>query len=166
MKEKVFIPNKIERLQALEGVRLASFKQRAFAFIIDLFICFFLFLVTLFIVGIFLWYKATSGSFNTYSFTFDIFSWYGKLFLNILIPILYFGLSTYLSNGKTIGKKIMKIRVISLVNEKITLWDSIERSLGYVTSIFELGIGFFQYFFHPNCRTTQDCLAETIVIRE
>jgi uncharacterized RDD family membrane protein YckC len=166
MKEKIFIPNEIERLQALEGVRLANFRQRAFAFIIDLFICFFLFLVTLFIAGIFLWYKATGGSFTTYSFTFDIFSWYGKLVLNILIPILYFGLSTYLSNGKTIGKKIMKIRVISLVNEKITLWNSIERSLGYGASIFELGIGFFQYFFHPNCRTSHDCLAETIVIRE
>lgn len=166
MKGKIFVPNNIERLQALAGMRLALFKERAYAFIIDVFICFLLFLVTLLVVGVLFWYKATGGSFTSYSFTFDIFSWVGKLVVNIIIPILYFGISTYVSNGKTIGKKIMKIRVISLVHKKITLWSSIERSLGYGASIAGLGIGFFQYFFHPNCRTSQDCLAETIVVRE
>lgn len=166
MKERIFIPRNLDHLQALTGMKLASFNQRAFAFIFDLFICFLLFLITLVIAGLFIWYKATGGAFTTYSFKFDIVSWYGKIILNVLIPILYFGFTTYLSNGKTIGKKIMKICTVSLVNEKISLWNSIERSLGYGASVFELGFGFLQYFYHPNCRTSQDCLAETIVVRD
>lgn len=166
MKERIFIPRNLDHLQALTGMKLASFNQRAFAFIFDLFICFLLFLIALVIAGLFIWYKATGGAFTTYSFKFDIVSWYGKIILNVLIPILYFGFTTYLSNGKTIGKKIMKIRTVSLVNEKISLWNSIERSLGYGASVFELGFGFLQYFYHPNCRTSQDCLAETIVVRD
>ncbi len=160
MKGKTFTPTNIERLKALEGLKLANFKQRALAIIIDIFICLLLFLIILIIA----WYKATGGSFTTY--TFDIFTWYGKLILNILIPMLYFGLSMYFSNGKTIGKKIIKIRVISLVNNKITFWGSIERSLGYASSLFGLGFGFIQYFIHPNRQTTHDCMAETIVIQE
>jgi len=58
----------------------------------------------------------------------------------------------------------MKIRVVSLVKEKLTLWNSFERALGYGASILELGKGFLQYFFHPNCQTAHDLLAETIVI--
>jgi len=166
MKAKTFTPETIKRLQKLKGVQLASFPQRAFAFMFDLLICFSIFMITLLIAGIFIWHRATGGEFTTYSFTFNIFSWYGKLILNILIPVLYFGLSTWFTNGQTLGKKIMKIRVISLVNEKIKLWQAIERSLGYGTSVFELGIGFIQYFFHSNCQTSHDCLAETVVGRE
>ncbi|NOZ75069.1 MAG: RDD family protein [FCB group bacterium] len=166
MSEKIFKLDKIERLKALEGLKLASFKQRAIAFTTDLLICFLLFLVMLLIVGLFLWYNATDGTFTTYSFRFDTFSWYGKIIFNILIPILYFGLYTYFSNGKTVGKKLMKIRVVSLADEKITLWNSLERSLGYGASAIELGMGFFQYFFDSNGRTSQDYLAETIVICE
>ena len=162
MKNKVFKLYEIERLQKLEGVEFATFKQRAFAFVIDCSIVFLLLIIGL----LFLWYKKTGGTFTTYSFHFDRASWYGRLITTILIPILYFGLFTYFTNGQTIGKKVMKIRVVSLVKKRITLWNSIERALGYGASISELGIGFFQYFYHPKCQTAEDCLAETIVIKD
>ena len=59
----------------------------------------------------------------------------------------------------------MKIRVISLVHERLTLWHSIERSLGYGASILEGGFGFMLYFIHPNRQTVHDRIAETIVIK-
>ncbi|MFB0515940.1 MAG: RDD family protein [Candidatus Neomarinimicrobiota bacterium] len=151
-------------MRKLEGTPLASFRKRAIAFGIDIVIAFLLFVLGLFLVGIIIWYRATRGEFTSYSFRFDPGAWYGRLIVQLLVPILYFGLSTYLLNGQTPGKKMLKIRVISLVHEKITFWDALERALGYGLSLVELGFGFWQYFTHPNHQTAEDCLAETIVI--
>ena len=51
-------------------------------------------------------------------------------------------------------------------HERITLWQSLERGLGYAASALEGGFGFFQYFLHPNHRTVHDRIAETIVLAE
>lgn len=166
MKGKAFQVHNGSRLRELEGKELAGFGRRAVAFTMDVVICFVLFLLALALVGLVLWYAKTGGAFTTYSFNFDQTAWYGKLILNILIPVFYFAVLTWLSNGRTIGKKLLGIRVVSLVSRKITLWNAIERSLGYAASMLECGIGFLQYFSHPNHRTSQDCLAETIVIRD
>lgn len=76
--------------------------------------------------------------------------------------MFYFGLATYFGKGRTPGKRIMKIRVVSLVHDRLSLWHSIERALGYAASALEFG--FMQYFVHPNRRTVHDRIAETIVV--
>jgi hypothetical protein len=48
----------------------------------------------------------------------------------------------------------------------MTLWNSLERSLGYGASFLEFGFGFLQYFIHPNRCTVHDRIAETIVIKD
>ena len=58
------------------------------------------------------------------------------------------------------------IRVMSLAHHRLSLWHSIERSLGYGDSALEFGFGFMQYFLNPNRRTVHDRIGETIVIRE
>jgi len=78
----------------------------------------------------------------------------------------YFGLGTYLGKGRTIGKKLMRIRVLSLAHDHLTLWHSVERSLGYAASTLEGGFGFLQYFIQPNGQTVHDRIAETIVVSE
>jgi uncharacterized RDD family membrane protein YckC len=88
-------------------------------------------------------------------------NWYSIVYL-----VLFFGLSFYLRNGRTIGKRIMSIRVVSIVHHRMGLWQSIERALGYGASALEFGFGFVQYFIHPNRRTVHDRMAETIVIRD
>jgi uncharacterized RDD family membrane protein YckC len=70
----------------------------------------------------------------------------------------------YLPEGNPRGKALLGIRTASLVHEKMTLWHSIERALGYGASLLEFGFGFFQYFIHPNRRTVHDRIAETIVV--
>ncbi len=156
----------INRMTELAGLPLASFQRRAVALILDLVISFLLFLLGLLIVGIIIWYSETSGRFTTYSFSFDVGTWYGRVIIQILVPIFYFGIMTWLTNGRTLGKMMLGIRVVSLTHDRIRLWDCIERALGYAASIAELGFGFWQYFTHPQHRTAQDCLAETIVVRE
>ncbi|MBK8884612.1 MAG: RDD family protein [Bacteroidales bacterium] len=88
-----------------------------------------------------------------------------KIIIKLLIPVLYFGLITYLYNGYTLGKRIFKIRIVSTTHNHLTLWHSIERSIGYYASSLEFGFGFLQYFIDYNRRTVHDRIAETIVIK-
>ena len=85
---------------------------------------------------------------------------------DLLLPILYFGIFLWKGNGRTPGKRLMKIRVVSLVHTHITFWHAIERALGYGAAALEGGFGFIQFFLHPYRRCAQDRLAETIVVTE
>jgi uncharacterized RDD family membrane protein YckC len=87
-----------------------------------------------------------------------------KVFLGF-VPTIYFVLTTFITNGQSIGKKILGIKIISVYHHRIGLWHCIERSLGYVASTLELGIGFLQVFWNPNRMTLHDRIAETIVIK-
>lgn len=156
-----FEPRELPRQNELAGVPLASFIRRAAAFMVDFFAAFLLFLGLLIYGSKFLAYAEIINPDLNLILKFDLKHWYSLAFL-----VLYFGLFTYFSNGKTPGKWLFKIRVVSLGHERISLWNSVERALGYGASILEFGFGFFQYFIHPNRRTVHDRIAETIVIKD
>jgi uncharacterized RDD family membrane protein YckC len=84
----------------------------------------------------------------------------------VSIPTIYFTLTTYLLNGQTFGKMICKIQVVSVYHHKIAFWHCLERSLGYVASTLEVGLGFIQAIWNHNRMTLHDKIAETIVIRK
>jgi uncharacterized RDD family membrane protein YckC len=156
-------PHETERMQELVGVELASFASRALALLIDFAIA-----GALFLGGLVAFFKIANrytslGQNNQHiNIELNFFeNWYSIVYL-----VLFFGLSVYLGNGRTIGKRIMGIRVVSIVHHRMSLWHSIERALGYGASALEFGFGFTQYFIHPNRRTVHDRMAETIVIRE
>ena len=150
-----------ERMHQVHGAPLASFKARAAAFVIDFFAAFVLF-TAIFILGVRLLSSLGLLKVETnVNLEFDLHHWYSLIFV-----VLYFGLSTYLGNGKTLGKWLVGIRVVSLAHERMSLWHSFERALGYGASALEFGFGFIQYFIHPNRRTVHDRIAETIVIKE
>ena len=83
-----------------------------------------------------------------------------------LIPVFYFALFMYFTNGKTVGKYITRVRVVSLYHHHVGLWHCIERALGYGASAVEAGLGFLQVFWNPNRMCLHDRIAETIVIQE
>ncbi len=150
-----------ERMHQVHGAPLASFKARAAAFVIDFFAAFVLF-TAIFILGVRLLSSLGLLKVETnVNLEFDLHHWYSLVFV-----VLYFGLSTYLGNGKTPGKWLLGIRVVSLAHERMSLWHSFERALGYGASALEFGFGFIQYFIHPNRRTVHDRIAETIVVQE
>ena len=101
--------------------------------------------------------EATTG--HAYEFSLE----FGSL-LSVTVSVLYFGLSTFLGKGSTLGKRVLGIRVVSLVHSHMSLWHCIERTLGYAASSLEAGFGFVQYFTHPNHQTVHDRIAETIVV--
>jgi len=162
-KPRLYNAHETLRMQELNGLELASFTSRAVAFAIDFAIAGALFLGGL--VGFFkIANRYTSlGADNQHiNVELNFFeNWYSIVYL-----VLFFGLSLYFGNGRTIGKRVMGIRVVSIVHHRLGLWHSIERALGYGASALEFGFGFVQYFIHPNRRTVHDRMAETIVIRE
>jgi len=155
---RTYNAHETERMRMVNGVPLASFKARAAAFVLDFLLAWVFFLVVL-ILGARLANRAgfVTGDINL---KFDFQHWY-----SLLVLVLYFALSTYWGNGRTLGKWLFGIRVVSLVHERMTLWHSFERALGYGASVLEFGFGFMQYFIHPNRRTVHDRIAETIVVR-
>ena len=165
---------KYHQLQSVikdEETNLANFWQRGIAFIIDLILILLLLAgVALILQGLglnlkHLEFKTLSdvdvdvegiGDHTTKFLKYGVAS----------IPTLYFALFTYFSNGKTPGKWIMHIRIVSLYHHRISFWHCVERALGYVASGLELGLGFYQIFWNPNRMCLHDRIAETIVVKE
>ena len=158
---RTYDAHETKRMHQVHGAELASFKARLLAFIIDVGAAFLLFVLLLLLgvrAGSRLGLLKLGGDINL---EFDLHHWYSLIFI-----VLYFGLSTYWGNGRTLGKWLLGIRVISLVHERMSLWHSVERALGYGASALEFGFGFIQYFIHRNRRTVHDRIAETIVVKE
>jgi uncharacterized RDD family membrane protein YckC len=145
----------VPRANALEGARLASFRARASAFVLDLFMV----LVLVIVAGLPYAIKNRAQDGNI-TVPFEPFhSLWGLVAL-----VFYFGLATYFGHGQTLGKHLLRIRVVSLVHDHLSLWHCVERALGYGASALEGGFGFLQFFIHPNRQTVHDRIAETIVV--
>jgi len=154
---RIFAIQNPEWQSQLQGVALASFRSRAFAFLLD----------GLIIIIIRMLLGASSDSDDEHGKIVQIFTFSINFstFFSAFVAIAYFAIATYLGKGATIGKHLMKIRVVSLTHHHMSLWHCIERALGYTASWLEAGFGFFQYFTHPNNQTVHDRIAETIVIK-
>lgn len=149
-----FRTQNLKRQAHLQGAPLASFRSRALAFLLDG-------LIVALVLGLLsLWPSLLSfGSGQSFTLTLD----FGSL-VGFAVIVLYFGVATYLGGGASPGKRLLRIRVVSLVHDRLSLWHCIERSLGYAASSLEAGFGFLQYFRHPNRQTVHDRIAETIVV--
>ena len=141
------------RAHALDGLLLATFWQRLLGYVIDLVLA-----VALWFPLEFLWERYVAHEENIHL----IWDFHEKG--NIIVMVLYWGLGNYFGNGQTIGKWIARTRILSLTRERMGLWQSFERGLGYGAAILEGGLGFLQLFWDRNRMCAQDRLAETIVV--
>lgn len=154
-------------MRELDGLPLADFWQRAGALATDVCLLVFVLLMVGFLFAVAKWAIETGGdSKQPIAFHFNPEQEWVRIAFETAVSVLYFGLSIYFWNGRTPGKHLFGIRVVSLVHERMTLWHSIERALGYGAAALELGFGFAQFFIHPYRRTAEDRLAETIVVKE
>lgn len=180
-----FSARETEWLLELDGIELAPFWRRASAFVLD-FVFMFVSLLAVLGVGALLylqirvWQGHPMPVHTHVSLTPEDFGITSadstanldekgksvKEALDLLVPIFYFGLLTWKGKGRTPGKWLLKIRVVSLVHRHLTLWHAIERALGYGAAALEFGFGFIQFFIHPYHRCVQDRIAETIVVTE
>jgi len=155
---RVYTPHATQRMESLSGLPLASFKARAGAFLLDMVLVIIAWGPT---TALILWLFAGRNP-NAHI---DV-KWDFHEVSNVIFTVLYFGLTLFWGNGRTLGKRIVGIRVVSLVHDRITLWQSIERALGYGASFLEGGFGFVQYFTNPNRCCVHDRIAETIVVSD
>lgn len=165
---RTFSAKETEWLLELDGVELAGFWRRAFAFLIDGVLAWGTFALTVMLVAL-LFYRVRQhlGYAVPEHVNFDLTGHHllGKV-IDVLVPVAYFGLCTWWGKGRSVGKRLMKIRVVSLVHRHLGLWHSVERALGYGAAALEGGFGFVQFFIHPYRRCVQDRIAETIVVTE
>lgn len=160
--EQTYNARETERMREIHGWPLAPFWRRALALAIDFLIAGTLFMLIVYPIALLLFRLKVIQPEGDLILKMNFFqNWYSVVWL-----VLYFGVATYWGNGKTPGKALLKIRSVSLVHERIGLWHSMERALGYGASALEFGFGFVQYFIHPNRRTVHDRIAETIVVLE
>jgi len=164
----LFDPHDTAHAQSLAGVPLATFPQRLAAYAIDCLLIALTYLPAMMALE-YMFQTRMHGNEELYhsanvAIRFDLEQ--TKHVAWAVWLVLYFGLIGWATNGLTLGKRIMRIRVVSLAHPRISLWQSIERALGYGASALEAGLGFLQYFTARNHCCVHDRIAETIVIKD
>ena len=69
-------------------------------------------------------------------------------------------------NGQTIGKRMMKVRVVRLDGEPITWWIAFERAGGYAAGFATGLLGFAQVYWDSNRQTIHDRIVATAVVMD
>jgi uncharacterized RDD family membrane protein YckC len=196
--ERRYNPHGTRRMEALAGTKLASFKHRFWAFLIDSALIAMLMMPFGSFVDLGISKYFTASKENKPAKTIHVETTHAdpndptkqitekrdipvdedkddeeeknekktKEFVDPVFALIYYGFFLKLFNGRTPGKKWMGIRVVSLIGERLTLWQACERTLGYGASALEGGFGFVQFFINPNRCCVHDRIAETIVIED
>ena len=166
----LFNPHETYLTHALAGTPLAPFSRRLWAFLFDSFLLILLDLPAKMALQYFIQYKLHITE-NAHEVIIHHVHARAQFSMDMTLEvlwtiflILYFGLFFRFTNGLTPGKRLLGIRVVSLTHPRLSLWQSIERALGYGASALEGGFGFLQYFLNPNHQCAHDRLAETIVV--
>jgi uncharacterized RDD family membrane protein YckC len=154
-----FRAHETHRMDDLNGLPLASCRRRALAILIDVAVVF----ILKGIIGGWRHHGETEADLKTMA---GLVMEVVHRLTELVESVLYFAVAVKISNGQTVGKWIMKIRIISLTQDKMSWWQSIERALGYGASLLEGGFGFLQYYINRNRQTVHDRIAETIVVYE
>jgi predicted transcriptional regulator len=76
---------------------------------------------------------------------------------------LYFTVMLSWWKGQTIGKRVLRIRVLRLDGEPITWWVAFERAGGYAAGLATGLLGFAQVYWDANRQAIHDRIAGTVV---
>ena len=79
---------------------------------------------------------------------------------------VYFTLFLAWGNGRTPGKRLLRLRVVRLDGQPLGLWDSFERFAGYAAGLATGLFGFMQVLWDSNRQGIQDKIAATVVLVE
>ena len=77
----------------------------------------------------------------------------------------YFTVMLSRNGGQTLGKQLLRIRVIKLDAKPLSLWESFGRYGGYGAGLATGLLGFLQIFWDPNRQAIHDKIAGTVVIQ-
>lgn len=150
-------------LTVLANVEFAGFGRRGLAYLLDsLAVVFTAFTITF--VMVFVYLLVTSGKAVAdleNNLFIGIFPW-------ILITIFTYFYWIYFTGkwGQTLGKKVLKIKVVRLDGtEKVGYLKAFIRLIGFGISMWAFGIGFLWMLWDKKKQTWADKIAETVVIK-
>jgi uncharacterized RDD family membrane protein YckC len=93
---------------------------------------------------------------------------FGVLFIYVIYPLcflLYFTFMEASEKQATIGKSVMKIKVVNSYGERMSTSESFMRNfLGRLLSMFTCGIGLFMALFTENNQGLHDMIGKTYVV--
>ncbi len=78
--------------------------------------------------------------------------------------IVYFSLLPAWWGGQTVGKKLLRLRVVELTGKPMTVLRSLKRYGGYAAGLATGGLGFLQVLWDPNRQGLHDKAAHTAVL--
>jgi hypothetical protein len=84
------------------------------------------------------------------------FGW-AALYMTVLLSV---------TNGQTVGKKLLGIRVLRLDGQRLNWWMAFERAGGYAAGFATGLLGFAQVFWDANRQAIHDRIVGTVVIRD
>lgn len=93
-------------------------------------------------------------------------SWLDDIGAGLGWGIVYFSLLPAWWRGQTLGKKLMRLRVVELSGQPITVMRSLKRYGGYVAGLATGGIGLLQLLWDPNRQGLHDKAAHSVVLDE
>ncbi len=136
-----------------EKVQLAPAKKRIWSFVIDDLVVSFLFIII---------FWSQLSAFNTGEELIEFIN--SNFLVFILIKITYQTLFVW-QNGMTLGKYIVKMKVVSLdYGETPSFNSSLIRASIRVVSETLFYIGFFMAFFNPLVQTLHDKVSKCVVV--
>lgn len=80
--------------------------------------------------------------------------------------IVYFSLLPAFGSGRTLGKRLMRLRIVELSGQPLTPLRALKRYGGYAAGIATGGLGFVQALWDPNRQCLHDKAAHTVVLDE
>ncbi len=79
---------------------------------------------------------------------------------------IYFTIMTSWWSGQTVGKRLMKIRVLRLDGEPMTWWAAFDRAGGYAAGFATGLLGFAQVYWDANRQCIHDRISGTVVVKD
>lgn len=78
--------------------------------------------------------------------------------------VVYFSLLPAFWRGQTIGKRLLRLQVLELTGQPMTVMRALKRYGGYAAGMATGGLGFSQMLWDPNRQAIQDRTAHTVVV--
>jgi len=144
-------------------VELAGVGGRVFAFMIDFLVLLFLMALLMLVLFILSHVFVNLGLSKTLAG--EGLSTVGPLMLLSFLFGFHF-LQEWLGKGKTVGKSLMKIRVVRNNGQPIGFWEAFGRNLFRLVDVYVGGIGLFPLLISKTEKRFGDYLVGTIVIQE